>query len=65
MVLFSGDSSPDGFRRSLQAVPPLKRQMRATGDVRIILFGAIGAAPRSATRPIATGAFSFPVFKTN
>ncbi|MDQ2818120.1 MAG: hypothetical protein M3T49_07940 [Candidatus Eremiobacteraeota bacterium] len=66
MVLFRGDYSPDGFFRALEATASVRRRVRATGEIRILLLGAVGAAAaRIATRPIATGAFSFPVFNVN
>jgi hypothetical protein len=44
----------------------LRRLVRAAGNIRIILLGWPGAAgARRATRPIATGTFSFPALSAN
>jgi hypothetical protein len=45
---------------------PQKHQVRAAGNIRVLLFGWIGnAAARKATRPVATGTFAFPAFGRN
>ena len=57
------DSSPYDFLKALNAG---KHQVRAAGNVRVLLLGLIGrAAGRKPTRPVATGTFSFPAFGAN
>jgi hypothetical protein len=56
-------SSPSDFIKALNAG---KHQVRAAGNVRVLLLGLVGrAAARKPTRPVATGTFSFPAFGTN
>ena len=44
----------------------LRRLVRAAGNIRVILLGMPGpAGARRATRPIATGTFSFPSLSAN
>jgi hypothetical protein len=44
----------------------MRHLMRAAGNIRIILLGLPGpAGAKKATRPIATGTFSFPALSTN
>ncbi|HME81821.1 MAG TPA: hypothetical protein VKF82_07065 [Candidatus Eremiobacteraceae bacterium] len=43
-----------------------RRLIRAAGNIRIILLGLPGpAGAKRATRPIATGTFSFPALSQN
>ncbi len=56
-------SSAGDFLKALNAG---KHQVRAAGNVRVLLLGLVGrAAARKPTRPVATGTFSFPAFGTN
>ena len=57
------DSSPYDFLKALNAG---RHQVRAAGNVRVLLLGLVGrAAGRKPTRPVATGTFSFPAFGAN
>ena len=50
----------------LKALNAGRHQVRAAGNVRVLLFGLVGrAAARKPTRPVATGTFSFPAFGAN
>ena len=48
------------------AARDVRRLVRAAGNIRIMLLGLPGrAGARRATRPIATGTFSFPALSAN
>jgi hypothetical protein len=62
--------SDDFFSRDLHEAltsgPRLRRLVRAAGNIRILLLGLPGRpGTRKATRPVATGTFSYPAFGTN
>jgi hypothetical protein len=42
-----------------------KHQVRAAGNIRVLLLGSMGRAARKPTRPVATGTFAFPAFGSN
>lgn len=55
-----------GDDRAYNAAPELRRLIRAAGNIRVILLGLPGpAGAKRATRPIATGTFSFPALSVN
>jgi len=62
----SDDSSSRELREALASGPRLRRLVRAAGNIRILLLAAPRRAgvPR-ATRPVATGTFSYPAFGYN
>jgi hypothetical protein len=64
VIVIPDFSSLHDFLKALEASG--KTHMRAAGNIRVRLFGHIGcAAGRKATRPVATGTLSFPVFGQN
>ena len=42
-----------------------KHQVRAAGNIRVLLLGCSGRGGRKPTRPVATGTFAFPAFRFN
>jgi hypothetical protein len=51
------------LHEALASGPRLRRLVRAAGNIRILLFGLPGT--QRATRPVATGTFSYPAFGAN
>jgi hypothetical protein len=59
------ESSADDDR-TYAGASELRHLVRAAGNIRIILLGLPGpAGAKKATRPIATGTFSFPALSVN
>jgi len=64
--LLEAQDSPFGDDPKISGAAHLRRLVRAAGNIRIMLLGWPGpAGARRATRPIATGTFSFPALSAN
>jgi hypothetical protein len=66
MPNFRSDDPSRDLHEALASGPRLRRLVRAAGNIRILLLGLPGSAGvRRATRPVATGTFSYPAFGSN